>query len=209
MSNPAKLKEMQDLFWAEAAKSNILPIHDWSEGRQGRPSLGGVRTQFSYTPGIATINEDAAPHIIGHSFTIDADVTLPEGNASGVIIAQGGRFGGYSFYLKDGRPVFHYNAVGNDQFNVAGDAPLAPGAHSLSADFKADAEKPGSGGTLTLLVDGKAVASGRIARTVAGWMSHTEGLDIGIDRITAVSPDYDVVNSAFTGSIREVRVTIK
>ena len=178
------------------------------DGKVARRSAAYGRNS-SYTPGIPTINEDAAPHTIGHNFTIDADVTLPEGSASGVIIAQGGRFGGYSFYLKDGRPVFYYNAVGNDQFSVAGDAPLAPGAHSLSADFKADAENPGTGGALTLLVDGKAVASGRIARTVAGWMSHTEGLDIGLDRITAVSPDYDVVNSAFTGSIGEVRVTIK
>lgn len=208
-SNPAKLKEMQDLFWAEAARSNILPIHDYSQGTEGRPSLGRERTHFVYPAGIGTINEDAAPHTIGRSFTIEADVALSSPGASGVMIAQGGRYGGYSFYLKDGRPVFHYNAVGTDQYSIAADTPLPPGAHLLSADFKADAQALRTGGTLTLRVDGKAVAQGRIAQTVAGWMSHTEGLDIGIDRITPVSPDYDSAASAFTGTLKEVRVTIR
>ncbi|MCW1384917.1 sulfatase-like hydrolase/transferase [Novosphingobium sp. KCTC 2891] len=208
-SNPAKLKEMQDLFWVEAAKNHILPIHDWSEGTQGRPSLGRTRTSFVYKPGTGTINEDAAPHTIGHSFAIDTDLTVPAAGASGVVIAQGGKFGGYSLYLKDGRPAFHYNALGPDQYAILADAPLAPGDHTLSADFKADGSKLRSGGTLTLLVDGKPVASGRVSQTVAGWMSHTEGLDIGSDPITPVSPDYASATSAFTGTIKEVRFSIK
>lgn len=206
--NPAKLKEMQDLFWTEAAKNNILPIHDYSQGTEGRPSLGRYRNTFTYRPGTATIAEDAAPRTIGKSFRIEADVTADAGS-KGVMIAQGGRFGGYSFYLKDGRPTFHYNAVGADAFTISADSALSEGKHTLSAEFVADKAAEGTPGTLTLLVDGKPVGSGRLGRTVAAWMSHTEGLDIGLDRITSVSPDYTVPDSAFTGDLQEVRVTIK
>lgn len=206
--NPAKLKEMQDLFWAEAAKNNILPIHDYSQGTEGRPSLGAYRTSFTYRRGTATIAEDAAPHTIGKSFRIDADV-IAGGSTNGVMIAQGGRFGGYSFYLKDGKPTFHYNAVGADAFTIASDNPVTEGKHTLSAEFTADKAMPGTPGTLTLYVDGKAVGSGRLGRTVAGWLSQTEGLNIGLDRISAVSPDYRVQDSAFTGDLREVRMLVR
>jgi hypothetical protein len=207
--DPARLKAMQDLFWQEAAKNNILPIHDWSQGTQGRPSLGAGRTHFIYQPGLTRINEDAAPHTIGHSFTMTADVTIPNGGANGVLITQGGKFGGYAFYLKDHRPVFHYNAVGTDQFAIRAPEAIAPGAHALTATFTADAPKPGTPGTLTISVDGKPVASGRIGRTLAGWMSHTEGLDIGRDTITAVNKDYLVEDSTFTGTLRQVTVDMQ
>lgn len=207
-TNPAKLKEMQDLFWAEAARNNILPIHDYSQGTEGRPSLGAYRTIFTYRPGTASIAEDAAPHTIGKSFRIDAEVTAGAGT-QGVMIAQGGRFGGYSFYLKGGRPMFHYNAVGADNFTVTGDVVLDEGQHTISAEFAADKQVAGTAGTLTLYVDGKSAGSGRLGRTVAGWLSHTEGLDIGLDRITAVSPAYTVPGSAFTGTLRQVTVKIK
>ncbi|SLK03351.1 arylsulfatase [Novosphingobium mathurense] len=206
--NPAKLKELQNLFWEEASKNNILPIHDYSQGTEGRPTLGGNRKRFVYTPGLTRIHEDAAPHTIGRSFTIEADATIPEGGANGVIITQGGRFGGYAFYLKDGKPVFHYNAVGDDQFSVRSDVAVGAGEHKLTARFTADAPKPGTPGTLAILLDGKEIASGRIGRTVAGWMSHTEGLDIGRDTITPVDPDYTVADSAFSGTLSQVVVTI-
>jgi arylsulfatase len=208
-ANPGKLKELQDLFWAEAAKNNILPIHDYSQGTEGRPTLGGNRKRFVYAPGVTRVNEDAAPHTIGRSFAIEADVTIPEGGANGVIITQGGKFGGYALYLKDGKPVFHYNAVGDDQFTVRSDAALGAGAHKLAARLVADEEQPGTPGTLTISVDGKPLASGRIGRTVAGWMSHTEGLDVGRDTLTPVNHDYTVPDSAFTGTLKQVVVTIE
>jgi hypothetical protein len=126
-----------------------------------------------------------------------------------VLITQGGKFGGYAFYLKDGKPVFHYNAVGNDQFTVRSDTVVTPGVHQLAVSFAADAQQPGTPGTLTLAIDGKTVASGRIARTVAGWMSHTEGLDVGRDTVTAVNRDYTIATSGFTGTISQVVVTIQ
>ncbi|AOR78775.1 hypothetical protein BES08_17750 (plasmid) [Novosphingobium resinovorum] len=165
--NPAKLKELQDLFWKEAAANNILPIHDYSQGAEGRPTLGGNRTEFTYLAPLSHLNEDAAPHTIGKSFTIDADVDLPAG-AQGVLVTQGGRFGGYAFYLKDGVPVFHYNAVGTDQFTIRAAQPVAAGHHSLTAAFQADKQELGSGGTLTISIDGKPVGSGRIGRTIRG-----------------------------------------
>ncbi|WP_246605003.1 sulfatase-like hydrolase/transferase [Aquisediminimonas sediminicola] len=204
----AKLAEMQNFFWAEAAKNNILPIHDYSQGTAGKPSLGTGRKQFVYPAGVTGIVEDAAPHTIGNSFTVDAEITVDTANAKGVIVAQGGRFGGYSLYLHNGKPVFHYNAVGADQFTVRGKDALAPGKHHVTAQFIADEKKPGTPGNMTVSVDGVAVATGRIGRTVAGWMSHTEGLDIGRDMISAVSPDYDVNNSALTGEIKNVTFEI-
>ncbi|MFM2370909.1 MAG: hypothetical protein RIS85_631, partial [Pseudomonadota bacterium] len=208
-SNPAKLKELQDLFWAEAAQNNILPIHDYSQGTQGRPSLGRGRTHFVYPANVGTISEDAAPRTIGHSFTIEADVAIPSSGTSGVIIAQGGHFGGFSFYLKDGRPVFHYNAIGTDQSRVEAPDRLPAGPHVLTADFTIDGAGLRSGGSMTIKVDGQPVATGRISQTLAQWMSHTDGLDIGSDPITPVSNDYTSQTSTFTGTIKEVRVTVK
>lgn len=204
---PAKLKQMQDLFWAEAAKNNLLPIHDYSQGTEGRPTMGGGRTRFVYPDGVTGIWEDAGPHTIGKSFTIEARFDVGA-DGSGALIAQGGRFGGYSLYLKHGVPRFHYNAVGSDQFNVSGNTAIAPGKHTLTMRFKADAAKSGTSGVATLLVDGQEVGSGRIGRTVAGWMTHTDALDIGVDLVSAVSADYSVETSRFSGKIDEVVVTI-
>lgn len=206
--NPARLKELQDLFWKEAAASHILPIHDYSEGAAGRPSMGAGRTSFTYRAPLSRIAEDAAPHTIGKSFTIAADVDVGAG-AKGVLVTQGGRFGGYAFYLKDGVPVFHYNAVGTDQFTIRGDAAVSPGRHRLSAEFQADRPEPGSGGTLTLAIDGKPVGSGRIGRTIRGWMSHTEGFDVGMDTITPVNGDYTVDDSGFSGTIKKLDIDLR
>ncbi len=126
-----------------------------------------------------------------------------------MLVTQGGRFGGYAFYLKDGVPVFHYNAVGADQFTIRAQGPVPAGRHRLTAAFQADRQEPGSGGTLTLRIDGKPIGSGRIERTIRGWMSHTEGFDIGTDTVTAVNKDYTVADSGFTGTITRLDVTLK
>jgi arylsulfatase len=207
-SNPVKLKEMQDLFWKEAAANHILPIHDYSQGAAGRPTLGGNRTHFVYRAPMSHLNEDAAPHTIGKSFTIDADVDVG-GNAHGVLVTQGGRFGGYAFYLKEGKPVFHYNAVGTDQFTIRGTSALGAGRHTVTAALKADKAEPGAGGTLTISIDGKPVGSGRIGRTIRGWMSHTEGFDVGMDTVTPVNGDYTVVESHFAGTIKQIDIKLE
>lgn len=205
---PAKLKELQDLFWSEAAKNNVLPIHNPFQGIEGRPTMGGDRTRFVYPAGVTGIWQDAAPHTIGKSFTIKARFEV-SAKGSGVLIAHGGRFGGYSLYLKDGVPRFHYNAVGADQFTVSGSQPLVAGTHELTMRFTADANKPGTAGVATLLVDGQETGSGRLGRTVAGWISHTDGLDIGVDLVSPVTSDYTVETSKFSGIIDEVVVTLE
>lgn len=207
-TNPVKLKELQDLFWKEAAANNILPIHDYSEGAQGRPTLGGNRTHFVYRAPLSRLNEDAAPHTIGKSFTITADVVVGA-NAKGVLVTQGGRFGGYAFYLKAGRPIFHYNAVGTDQFTIRAETALPAGRHKITTTFTADQPVPGSGGKLAIFIDGKPAGSGRVGRTVRGWMSHTEGFDIGMDTITPVNDDYTVADSTFRDTIKSITIDLE
>jgi arylsulfatase len=188
---PGKLEEMQALFWAEAERNRMLPIHSsYGPAQAGRPSLGAGRRIFEYLADTSQVVQDAAPPTVGRAFRITADLELASGSASGVVLAQGGRFSGYSLYLRDGRPVFHYNALPFRRSEVASAAPLPQGRHRLVFRFLPDAAEPGSGGTGTLEVDGTVVAEGRIARTLSRWISHTEGLDVGADRISPVATDY-------------------
>lgn len=207
-SNPDKLRQMQRLFFKEAERNNILPIHDSSVGREGVPSLGAARTHFRYQGVVTNIPEDAAPHTIGKSFTIDADVDFPKGTERGVLVAHGGRFGGYSFYVHDRKLVFHYNAIGADQFRIVGDLPAVAGPHRLVAKFVSELRKPGSPGKIVLTADGTEIARGRVSRTIKGRISHSEGFDIGRDTVTPVSDDYQVSSSAFQGVIRNVSMVI-
>lgn len=207
--NPSKLQEMQSLFWSKAAEDNILPLHDQSVGVGGRPSLGNARRLFNYTPGTYRVPYDAAPPVVGRSFDITANLTVPEGGASGVLVAHGGRFGGYSLYLDNGRPAFHYNALGQRQYTIQSPAPLEPGVRKLVARFEADGSQPGGGGRLSLIADGKRVGEGRIETTLRLWISHTEGLDVGKDTLTPVTESYTVKSSAFTGKIHNIEFNLK
>jgi arylsulfatase A-like enzyme len=207
--NPAKLAQMQQLFWAEAGRNKILPLHGVAEGGKGRPTLHGGRSRFVYDAAVTRLPESAVPRTIGRSYQIDADIIVPETDINGVLVAHGGRFGGYSFYLKEGRPVFHYNAIGDRQYRIEASAPLAPGQHKLRAVFQSDALQPGSGGKLILFADGKRVAQGRIEHTMKAWISHSEGFDIGSDSITPVSEDYTIPSSRFTGTLKQLTITLE
>ncbi len=208
-ANPAKLEEMKTLFFAEAAKHSILPIHSIGDGAAGRPSLTNGRTMFTYQSGVSRVPESAAPRIIGRSYTITADVVIPTGGASGVLVTQGGQFGGYAFYLKDGRPVFHYNAIEESQYSIAAPARLSAGAHQLVADFVADSSTPGAGGILTISVDGELAAKGRIERTHRTWISIYEGFDVGQDTLSPIDDDYTIATSKFTGDLRKLSIELK
>ena len=210
VSNPSKLAEMKNLFWAEAEKYHILPIHSIDDGVRGRPSLTAGRTVFTYHSGLTRVPENAAPRIIGRSYTITADIGVPAGGANGVMVTQGGQFGGYAFYLKEGRPVFHYNAIGEDhQYSIRAREPLTAGAHKLVADFAADSSTPGAGGTMTVSVDGNVVARGRIERTHRVWISLYEGFDVGEDTLSPINGDYTIKNSKFTGDLKQVTIELK
>lgn len=205
---PEKLKELQELFWKEAERNQILPIHDFSQGTEGRPSLTDGRDVFTYTSRVTRIPEAAAPPTIGRSFTIEADLVIPDGGANGVLVTHGGRFGGYGLYLHKGVPVFHYNAVGEYQHQIRGERAVPKGEHKIVAEFVIDERKPGAGGLLTLTLDGKRIGRGNIPRTINGWMSHTDGFDVGQDTITPVSEDYTIPESRFSGDLRKLTIRL-
>jgi len=207
---PDKLRELQLLFYAEAARYNVLPLDDSKVTRINvalRPSLTRGRTEFTYLGTITRIPEGAAPDIKNKSFRIAADVDLSTGDEQGVLITQGGFSAGYALMLKDGKPVFHYNLANVAHFIVAGKDSLTPGKHTIAFEFKYDGGGIGKGGTGTLSVDGKKVAEGRIKATVPGRFSFDETFDVGEDTGTPVSEDYDVPFK-FTGILEKVVVNL-
>jgi hypothetical protein len=206
---PGKLREMQELFWIEAAKYNVLPLDNSKVERFDvnlRPSLTRGRAVFVYSPGMTRIPEGSAPDLKNKSFKIGAEVKIPEGGAEGVLMTQGGRFNGLGLYLLQGRPVFHYNTVDIYRYTVAGKEKLTPGSHTILVDFKYDGGI-GKGGTATLSVDGKEVARGRIDRTIPFRVTADETLDIGEDTGTPVSEDYQVPFK-FTGELKKVAIQL-
>jgi arylsulfatase len=213
-SNPAKLKEMQALFIEEAIKNRVLPIDDRSVERvnaalAGRPDLMGDRTSLTLAPGMDSMSENVFINIKNRSHTITADVEIPEGGANGVILAQGGRFGGWSLYLKDGKPTYCYNFLGIEAFKVQGPNALAPGKATIRMNFDYDGGGVGKGGTATVLVDGAKVADGRIERTHVTIFSADETAAVGVDDATPVTSDYKERDNAFTGKIAKVTVEVK
>lgn len=195
-SNPARLRQLQDLFWVEAARNNVLPLHDVREGRAGQPSQRAGRTEFVFNPPVTRIPSSASPPITGASYTIAADIEIGAQAPTGVIATQGGLHGGYAFYLKDGRPTFHYNATGDRQYAVAAPAKLASGRHQLLFTFDADRNRDcaatGSGGNASISVNGRIVARGRIDATLSSLARSREAFDVGADTGTAVNDDYAI-----------------
>ena len=204
---PAKLRALQDLFWVEAAKYNVIPIDNSRTERfdvANRPSLTRGRSVFTYFPGQVRIPEGAAPDLKNKSFKIAADVVVPASGAEGIIATQGGRFNGWGLYLLQGKPVFHYNLAGVHRFTVAAKDKLTPGEHVIVADFKYDGGL-GKGAMVTITVNDKPAAQGRIERTTPFRMSIDETLDIGEDTGTPVSEDYRVPFK-FSGHLKRVLI---
>jgi arylsulfatase A-like enzyme len=207
---PRKLRELQDLFFAEAARYNVLPLDNSKIERADvsiRPSLTRGRTEFTYYPGMVRIPEGAAPDFKNKSYRIVADVEIPANGAEGVLITQGGRFNGFGLYLLQDKPVFYYNLVGVERTSVAAKDALSPGKHIVAVDFRYDGGGIGKGGLLTLSVDGKEAANGRLNRTIPFRVSADETLDIGEDTGTPVSEDYRVPFK-FTGTLNKVVVDL-
>ena len=207
---PAKLKELQDLFWQEAEKYNVLPIDNSKVERFDvnlRPSLTRGREEFTYYRGMVRIPEGSAPDTKNKSWQIKAEVVIPKGGAEGMLITHGGRFAGFGLYLLRGKPVFCYNLAGVNRTYVAGKETLAPGAHTIVYDFKYDSGGLGKGGLGTIQVDGKIVATGRIERTLPFRLAVDETLDCGEDTGTPVTEDYRMPFS-FTGEIKKVVIDL-
>jgi len=156
-----------------------------------------------------SMSENVFINIKNRSLSITADVEIPQGGANGVILAQGGRFGGWSLYLKDGKPTYAYNFIGLEEYKVAASHPVAAGRAVIRMNFDYDGGGLGKGGTATILVNGERVASGRIERTQPMIFSADETAGVGVDDATPVTPDYEERDNAFTGKIVEVTVDVK
>jgi arylsulfatase A-like enzyme len=211
--NPEKLKELQDLFLKEAVKYHVLPLDDRTLERLnpalvGRPDLMAGRTSLTVYDGMTGMSENAFINVKNRSHTITARVEIPKGGANGVILAQAGRFGGWSLYLRNGKAMYTYNFLGLQRYTVAAERALPPGKATIRFEFAYDGGGVGKGGTGTLLVDGKAVASGRIERTQCCAFSADEGADVGADEGTPVTEDYKVP-AKFTGTIDEVTIDLQ
>ena len=209
-SNPEKLRELQRLFYIEAVKYNVLPLDNSKVERldvRNRPSNIRGLNAFTYYDGMVRIPEGGAPDLKNKSFGISAVVDIPQSGAEGLLMTQGGRFAGLGLYVREGRPVFHYNLCGVERYTVAGADKLTPGRHVITVDFNYDGGGVGKGGEATLTVDGKKVASEKLLRTIGYRMSLDETLDIGEDTGTPVSEDYHVPFK-FTGKLEKVTIHI-
>jgi arylsulfatase A-like enzyme len=208
--NPAKLKELQAVFEREAKKYNVYPIDSELAARfdiRLRPSLTRGRSTFTYYPGTIRVPEGAAPDLKNKDFTVTAEVEIPAGGAEGVLITQGGRFGGWGMLLIDGKPEFDYAFSNQAQhkYRVISNEKLAPGKHTIHFDFKYDGPGYGKGGAGTLSVDGKQVAQGKIERTIPTRISLDETMDVGQDTGTPVVDDYVAkMPFKFTGVLKKV-----
>jgi len=213
--NPKKLAEMQALFLTEARKYGVLPLDDrvferLDPAAMGRPDLMAGRKAMTLAEGMTGMMEGVFPNVKNRSKILTAEVEVPADGGNGTVIAQGGRFGGWSLYVKDGVPAYDYNFLGLQRFSVASANKLAPGKHTLVFDFAYDGGGPSKGGKGTLLVDGEKVAEGRIERTQPGLFSADETADVGIDLGTPVVEAIGAeAKSRFTGRIPKLTVEVK
>lgn len=209
---PEKLHELQRLWLIEATKYNVLPIDDRTGDRlnpdiAGRPQLIKGNSQ-QFFPGMGRLSESSVLSIKNKSFSVTAEVHIPEGGGSGVIIAQGGRFGGWTLFVKDGKARFEYNVLGIHAFPVEADTEIPAGKHQVRMEFAYDGGGLAKGGDVTLYYDGEAVGTGRVAATQPMVFSADETTDIGYESGTMVSPEYTKVTSKFRGKIEWVQIDL-
>jgi arylsulfatase len=200
---PDKLREMQELFMVEATKYNVFPMDNSILPRliAPRPSATAGRTVFTYAGEMSGLPDSDAPSLLNKSYTITAEVQIPQGSAEGMLATLGGRFGGYGLYVLKGKPVFLYNFLDLERFRWEGQQALAPGKHTIVFDFKYDGPGFGKGGTGVLRVDDKEVASRKIPHTIPFIMAIDETFDVGVDTRTSVNDKDYQVPFRFTGTL--------
>jgi len=210
---PDKLAHLQRLFLIEATKYNVLPLDDRRVERfnpdiAGRPQLVKGNHQILFG-GMGRLTENSVVVIKNKSHSITAQIVLPDGKeANGVIVAQGGAFGGWVLYAKDGKPAYCYNLFGLQRFKVYGDKPIPSGEHQVRMEFAYDGGGLGKGGNVSLYVDGDKVGEGRVNATQPMMFSGDETTDIGSDTATPVSDDYGAKDSGFTGKVKWVEIDL-
>jgi arylsulfatase A-like enzyme len=203
---PDKLREMQELFFVEATKYNVFPLDNSVLPRvlAPRPSVTAGRSVFTYSGELPGIPYSDAPDILNRSYTITAEVEVPQGGGEGMLATLGGRFGGYGFYLLKGKPVFLYNMLDLERFRWEGQQALTPGKHTIVFDFTYDGPGFGKGGTGVLKVDDHEVASKQVPHTVPIIMTIDETFDVGVDTRTPVDDTDYQVPFRFTGKLAKV-----
>jgi len=212
--NPDKLKELQAAFDVEARKYNVYPLDSSMASRADpaiRPSLTRGRNEFTYFPGMIRIPEGSSPDFKNKSWTIAAEVTIPQGGANGVLGTIGGHYGGWALLLMDGKPMFAYAMSNQPQhkYRVAADQPLAPGNHIIRVKFAYDGGGIGKGATATLLVNERQVAEGRIPQTIGVRFSLDETFDVGEDTGTPVLEEYESkMPFRFSGTLKKFVVVL-
>jgi len=212
---PAKLKELQDLFHKEAIRNGVYPMDDRSFQRlnavnAGRPDIMAGRTEMTLYSGMTGMAENVFIDTLSRSFVITADLVVPKGGAEGVVLSQAGQFGGWSLYVKGGKPKFAYNWLARELYTIEGKESLPEGKVTLVYDFSYDGGGPHKGGKGVLSINGKEVGSGRIEKTMGAVYSLAgDTADVGMDAFSPVTPDYDPWENTFSGTIDKIRVKHK
>jgi arylsulfatase len=206
---------MKKLFMKEARKNYVLPIDDRTVERvnaaiAGRPDLMAGRTSLTLAQGMTGMTENVFINIKNRSKTITAEIEVPEDGGNGAIIVQGGRFGGWALYVKDGVPAYDYNFLGLQRFTIAAKDKLKPGKATIKFDFAYDGGGLAKGGLGTLYINGQKVAQDRIPHTQPMVFSADETADVGIDLATPVVERIgSEAKSRFTGKIHRVTIKVK
>jgi arylsulfatase len=207
---PGKLKEMQKLFAEEATKYNVLPLNNDSFARAlaPRPSATAGKTVFTYTGVNPGINSSNAPNILGRSYSMTAEVDVPDGGGDGMIATMGGRWGGWGFYMLKGKPVFHYNMLILAQYHWEGPDVLSPGKHTIGFDYTYEGPGIAKGGSGVLKVDGKVVVTAKQANSISFLQVADETFDVGLDTRTGVNDKDYQVPFTFNGKIDKLTVKL-
>jgi len=218
---PDKVKQLKDLFLTEAKKYEVLPLDASVAARivAPRPNITAGRTEFVYTHPMVGLPQGDAPFLLNTSFTVKADIDVPQGGAEGMIATSGGRFAGWGFYLLKGKPVWVWNLIDLERVKWASTEALTPGKHIVEFDFKYDGMGPGtlafnnfSGvgrpGTGTLKVDGKVIATKTMPKTLPMILQWDESFDIGSDTLTPVDDEDYSSPFTFTGKLNKVTITV-
>ena len=212
--NPEKLQEMKDLFEKEAIANNAYPLDDrlyerFNAAIAGRPDLMGERKSLTLAHGMEGMLENTFLNIKNRSKTSEAKVAL-EGNDKGIILCQGGKFGGWALYMNNGKPAYTYNYFGLERYTIEAPNAIASGDAEIKMEFAYDGDGTGKGGVAKIFVNGEVVAEGRVEKTIPAVFSADETADVGKDDATQVADLVfsDVEDSEFTGYVNEVKISI-
>ncbi len=208
---PDKLRELQELFLVEASKYGVFPLDNEALQRAAAPKPSAIsgKTVFTYSGEISGIPPGSAPNLLGKSYSISAEVDIPQEGAEGMLNTNGGSFGGYGLYLVKGKPVFTYVQLTSERFRWEGPAALTPGKHTIVFDFKYDGPGFGKGGTGVLSVDGKKVDSKKLPGTIPFLVSLDESFDVGVDTRHGIDDNDYLPPFRFTGKLDKLTIKLE